>query len=256
MKLFVPRHKKPITRHLHQFQHKFKTIDDLKECILEALHDEFPEEASIDVGYYDGRQSAKIWLVSTEDLRHMYSICKNGEVSLWVEYREDEDSDGEEESIPKKTRKSIGTKRQCIEDEVDEIYKELLSRHGHSGVYSGPQLRLWARMIQCGTYEDYEDPPRVPQITGIVSKKKESLTEAITGAAVAVAKVFAPPKTPDHTITTTSGSGPSPGKCTELRFKNLEQLQLLQQLKQNGVLSQAEFIEQKNIVLDAIRKLH
>lgn len=92
-------------------------------------------------------------------------------------------------SVPKK---SSGTKRQGIEDEVDAIYKELLTKHGDSSIYSGPQLRLWARMIQCGTYDDYEDPPRVPQITGISKQKKESLTEAITGAAVAVAKVFAP----------------------------------------------------------------
>lgn len=97
MKLFVPKHKKPITRPLHQCKRKFKSVDDLKDNILEALHDEFPEEANVDVGYFDGRQSAKIWLVSSEDLRHMYSICKNGEASLWVEYREDENSDEEEE---------------------------------------------------------------------------------------------------------------------------------------------------------------
>ena len=86
-------------------------------------------------------------------------------------------------------------------------------------------------MIQSGNYDDYDDPPRVPQITGIVSNRKESLTEAITGAAVAVAKVFAPvPKTLEH-VPSASNNGTSPRKSTELRFKNLEQLHLLQQLK-------------------------
>ena len=116
-------------------------------------------------------------------------------------------------------------------------------------------------MIQCGTYDDYEDPPRVPQITGINSTKKkseqsESLTEAITGAAVAVKNAFASstpkPKTAEHTVTI---CGPSPGKCIDLRLKNLEQLRLLQQLRDDKILSEAEFMEQKKIILDARKKL-
>ena len=214
VKLFVP---KPITRHLHQFQRKFNSINNLKERIIQDLQEEFPEEPNVDVGYYEGRQSSKIWLVTSEDLRHMYSLSKNGEVPLWVEYKEDETSNDEEESaVPKKSKLSTGTKRQWIEDQVDEIYKvlELFERHGDSNIYSGPQLRLWAKMIQCGTYDDYEDPPRVPQITGIISTKKkseqsESLTEAVTGAAVAIKN--AQPKTAEHTVTI---CGPSPGKCT------------------------------------------
>lgn len=113
-------------------------------------------------------------------------------------------------------------------------------------------------MIQCGTHEDYEDPPRVPQITGLVPRhKKESLTEAITGAAVAVAKIFAPtPKSPEGTIPSSSGlSGLSPGKCVELRLKNLQQLKFIQQLMDDGVLSQSEFEEQKNMILQYLRKL-
>ena len=256
MKLFVPKHKKPITRNLHQQHGKFHSVNDMKECILDDLKEEFPEDANIDVGYYDGRQSAKIWLVSTEDLNHMYSICKNGEVSLWVEHTEDGNSDEEEESVPapKKSRK-VTNKRQAIDDEVEEIFKELSLKHRDSNNYSAPQLRLWAKMIQSGNYDDYDDPPRVPQITGIVSNRKESLTEAITGAAVAVAKVFAPvPKTLEH-VPSASNNGTSPRKSTELRFKNLEQLHLLQQLKVDGVLSQEEFMEQKKIILDAIKNL-
>ena len=49
----------------------------------------------------------------------------NLEVSLWIEYRKDENSDDEEESVSKKSRKSTGTKRQGIEDEIDTIYKIL-----------------------------------------------------------------------------------------------------------------------------------
>lgn len=140
---------------------------------------------------------------------------------------------------------------------MDSIYKELFKKHGDSGVYSCPQLRLWARMIQCGTHEDYDDPPRVPQITGLIKKpvKNESLSEALAGAAVAVAKAFTPQQsTPEHTLS--KGSSISPGKSVELRMKNLEQLKFLQQLRDDCILSQAEFVEQKTIILEALRKLN
>ena len=55
-------------------------------------------------------------------------------------------------------------------------------------MFSVPQLRLWSRMIHCGTYAVYENPP---MITG--SFPSNSLTEALTGAAEAVVIVFAPP---------------------------------------------------------------
>ena len=53
-------------------------------------------------------------------------------------------------------------------------------------------------MIVCGTHDDYKDPPRVPIITGINPKqsKKNSFTEALTGAAEAVAIAFSPPPQP------------------------------------------------------------
>ncbi len=64
-------------------------------------------------------------------------------------------------------------------------------------------LILWARMIQCGNHKDYDDPPRVPHITGILPKrpKKETLTDVIAGAAVAITKVA--------TVSTTSKDTPN-----------------------------------------------
>ena len=42
----------------------------------------------------------------------------------------------------------------------------------------------------------------------------------------------------------------------DVRMKNLEQLKFLQQLYEDGILSHAEFIEQKGIILDSLRKLN
>ena len=56
---------------------------------------------------------------------------------------------------------------------------------------------LLPRMIQCGTHDDYDDQPHVPMITGILPKrpKQDSITDALTAAATAVAKPFSPPAT-------------------------------------------------------------
>lgn len=129
----------------------------------------------------------------------------------------------------------------------------------HFDAYSKPQLRLWARMIHCGTHDDYNDPPRVPLITGATpnskrQKNQKSVSDVFTDAARAVANVFSP------TVASTSCSpvvaaGISPGKTVELHSKNLEQLRYIQHLFEDNILSEIEFTEQKRIILDAIRKL-
>lgn len=263
MKLSIPKRKKPITRQLHKWKKRFLSVSDVKEHILREFKDEFPDKSNLDVGYFDGRQSAKIWLVSNEDLSQMYQSCKQNEISLWVECTSDDESEEEENTVGKKRQKQTGSgtsKRQHIEDEVDSIFSELQSRHTSEGVYSSPQLRLWARMIQCGTHQDYDDPPRVPQITGMPPKrpKKDSFAEALTGAAVAVAKALAPndPQTPNNkSIIPSPSVGVSPGKSAELRMKNFQQLRFIQQLFDDNILSQSEFVEQKAFILDALRKL-
>ena len=47
----------------------------------------------------------------------------------------------------------------------------------------------------------------------------------------------------------------SPGKSVELRMKNLQQLRYVQELYEEKILSEPEFIEQKQMILDSLRKL-
>ena len=72
----------------------------------------------------------------------MYSTSKNSEVSLWAEYKEADSEDEEETVCYKKPRKSNGTKRQSIEEEVDNVYADLFAKHGDAGSYSIPRLKL------------------------------------------------------------------------------------------------------------------
>ena len=80
------------------------------------------------------------------------------------------------------------TRREQLEEEVDDIFKQLKAKHQDM---TAPKLRLWARLIQSGHHDDYDTPPNIPLITGSSSKpKKESVTDALTGAATAAVKMI------------------------------------------------------------------
>lgn len=46
-----------------------------------------------------------------------------------------------------------------------------------------------------------------------------------------------------------------PGQVTEIRSKKLRKLRMLQQLLEDNILTTAEFTEQKELVLNSLRKL-
>lgn len=162
--------------------------------------------------------------------------------------------------IVKATRNN--KQRQEKEEEVETLFCEL--RDKHSGKFSVLQLRLWERMVATGIHDDLEEPPQVPMITGITPKraKKETLSDALTPLAKAITKAFTgnqASSTPEKCAVAsqqTSQCGISPAKVADVRMKNLEQVKFLQQLYEDGILSHAEFIKQKGIVLDLLRKLN
>ena len=83
----------------------FHSIDEVKKTIIKELCDNCGDDMKVDVRYFQGHQSAKIWLISNEDMRHMYSVSK-GEVSMWAECSKEERSsssdDSEDEAASKK----------------------------------------------------------------------------------------------------------------------------------------------------------
>ena len=209
----------------------------------------------------EGRQQKKKWLASSDDLNAMYA-CFEGKprISLWCDGKDPDNgssSDEEREKpLPKRAKKKVSrvnSKLNEREDELESTFQQLKEKHGNN--YSGPQLRLWARMIVAKTHSDMDEPPRVPMITGTVHKpqQKESLADAFASAATAIAKVFTPPSCSD--AASRSQMHCSPSKKVDLRMKNLEQLHQLQQLLEDGILSQEEFASQKKIVLTSLDQL-
>jgi len=104
-------------------------------------------------------------------------------------------------------------------------------------------------MIIAKTHDDMDNPPKVPMITGSVQRQpcSESLTDALTSA---VAKAFSP-TTPPSSQTMIC----SPSKTVDIKMKNLEQLRILQQLREDGILNEEEFKMQKQIIIKSLSQL-
>ena len=197
-------------------------------------------------------------LVDTEDLKTMYgSFPKGGTITLWCDSRV-EQSDTRKR---KKDTDSFSMRNTIEENEavVEETYQTLLDKHGQK--YDTPRLRLWARCICSEQHQSYDNPPALPAFMEPQPKKrKDSLSDALAGAAGAFALVVsskdATSKSPSVSLQHTgSGQGVSPAKAVELRMKNYEQLRYLQQLFDDGVLTEKEFSEQKRDILDFLRKI-
>ena len=225
-------------RLLHNFTSKFKSIKAIKEVLLDQLEDLVNSSGVFDVGYTEGSQQ-KIWLANKEDLLSMYKVYPNGgNVTLWC--------DGKS-SKKREAETGTGTRRQDKEEELDSVFKELRKKHSDMEY---PKLRVWARLINAGQYDSYDEPPDDLPYFGCERKKPKrgSLEDALTGAANVVCKMFSPPEN-------SSDSTFSPTKQVNLRMKNYEQLRSLKSLFEDGILERSEYNEQKENIMDTLRKL-
>ena len=119
----------------------------------------------------------------------MYQAFSSGdEITLWCDARHLPE---EQKKRKRKREESDATpvkKRASKEEQVDKII--LLLRDTHQVHFSGPQLRLWARMNDNRQHESLDTPPNIPIFTGSTPNPKstrgESFCDALTSAATAV----------------------------------------------------------------------
>ena len=105
-------------------------------------------------------------------------------------------------------------------------------------------------MIVAGTHDDMENPPNVPMIVGGLQRqpRKETLSDTMCTVATAFANALSPQPAQGPSVASTQSQTQSPNKIADVRIKNLEQLRYLNQLKEDGILSE-EYCTQKDIVL-------
>ena len=227
-----------------------KSVNKLKDELLSSFNDKLSSLSNLQVGYME--KNSKRWLECDQDIDAMYKDFKvREEILLWCDGMSDISQGG-------RKRKNTGgeppSKRGvCKEGTIEEITKELQEKHGET--WSNPQYRLWARMVHNDQHRSLDVPPSIPMFSGTryTSKphQRESLTDAITSAATAVAGILkgnapveATPQPPGAL---------SPGKRSRVSGQYLEHLEKLSHLHTSGVLSD---IEQKKFALKNIRQLN
>lgn len=238
---------------------KFTCPNTLKARLVESFPDDLSDDLNFQVGYYMGKNGAKRWIIEPRDLESMYSAFKKGtEIHLWCEGKQPEHNGSQEPPAPKRSKTS--TRRELFEEEVDEIFKKLREKHED---FEGPKLRLWARLLHSGRYDDYDNPPNIPLITGSSSsskKTKDTMKEALTGAATAVVKMLqsssSERQVSERSPSTTSAYYASPLKTAQLRSSCLEDLKKIKELYEDGVLTEKEFMEQKESILNSLKNFN
>ena len=225
---------------------------------MDSFPEYVPSSPTFQVGYLEGRGNQKRWIVQQEDLKVMYeSFNREDDIKLWCESKVKEEGRGKRGNENKEEEPK--SKREKNEDIESEIRAQLEEKHGEK--YSGPAYTLWAKFIRNGRHKSYDEPPPIPLITGEqrgrVQSKKESLSDALKGAAAVFASALntpssPAPSTPGHASTPISTSALSPNNQANLRRKYLEDLRTLSQLFNDGVLSDTEFQEQKDVLLNGL----
>ena len=210
---------------LHNFRSQFDSIASMKSCISEEYPDtESPSTRRIvfyTVGYFNS--STKCWLIKDEDLSVMYKLPKT-DIILWCDAQDDTMDD----NAPSSKKSKMSTKRddQKEEDPFNEVFKDLQKRH--KADYSSPLLQLWARVYVNGIHDSLDEPPDLPQFG-------KSKAKSVSGV--------------QHS------SAMSPCKVADTRSKYIAQLHEIKSLVQEGVLTDQEYSEQKDIILGSLRKL-
>ncbi len=247
----------------------------VKLKIMEELDNLVPSTMDFHVGYFSGKQSKKHWLIEDGDLKEMYEMANvKKSVFLWCDSRVAEKKRELKRKHPSSHEGCTRNKRVELEEDIEDIVERLKETHGDKFSYS--QYRVWARLVKSGLYKDITVVPPVPALQGTPETpkrvQKESLSDAIAGAAVAFVKavrspecssnvkaqnsVTINPQTPPKTGRVSSlEDGISPCRATDLRLKKLQELRELQNLLESNILDTAEFEEQKAIVLDSLRRL-
>ncbi len=245
----------------HNVSEKFKSVTSLKIKLIDSFPDYVASTPTFQVGYLEGRGLQKRWIVCLADLTKLYeSFDIGGEIRLWCEAKGKGVS--RQHTIEKDDEPK--SKRKKADEQEAEIRAQLEEKHASS--YTGPQYTLWAKFIRNGRHESYDKPPPIPLITGQQrgrpEPKKESISDAFVGAANAFANALKTPPPSTHSTPTTPPSarmihsnGMSPNNQASLRRKYLEDLRMLSQLHDDGVLTDGEFKEQKDTILDGLRKL-
>ena len=250
------------------------TPEALKEEVSLQLGETVSRLLDFPIGCY--KESKKIWIQNQKDLQDAWQLLmQNKSLTLWChgpdgkrkragqESESDETSDSvdvgpsRKGGMKKKSRSSAKTRLSSDEkaDQVQKLKTQQEQRHGTE--FNTCQYRLWAEMIVAGIHDSMEKPPEVPMF-GAQRKRasprggspESSLSNTLTGVAVAIRDVLSPQPTQSNRMTISS-----PSKAVDLRSKYLQQLKDVMSLRDMGGLTDEEYQEERSTIVCQMRKL-
>lgn len=242
--------------------------DELKRTIKSQLQGDVRHD--FDVGYVSG--NSVISIRNKADISELWADVQKGtKVVLWcdglsgskgkqkrslsVDDENESDEDHQEpgkKSVSKKKKRSLAQEER--EEEVQNTIDQLKEKHGST--YTPMQVRIWSEMVVGGIHSSLDDPPVSSMFVraggGGPGKKKRdtSVSEALTQAAMAISSAISP-----RPAIQPSSMGTSPAKEIESRSKCYKQLSDLNALKASGILSEEEYLTEKDAVMSVLRKL-
>lgn len=245
-----------LVRTWHDEHLQFKSPAELKIKLIDAFPNEVSTNSNFQVGYFEPPANTKRWIMDKRDLLVMYHTFNSGsKINLWCEGRAA--SIGEEE-MPKRKKKKVAESEQFGEETDDadkeDVFQALKKKHP---LIEGPKLRLWAKLIRDGRYDDYDSPPSIPLLQdGFTKPKKESLKDVVAGAATAIAKVLQPINLNSPTNTNDENTKISPMQVASVRRSCLEDLRRVKDLYADGILSETEFMSEKEQILKVLKDIN
>lgn len=242
----------------HHMSVRFESVSELKLKLMDDFKDFVPSTPDFQVGYIEG-SSKQHWIISREDLDAMYeSVRGKSDILLWCDKKEIEG----QTSRKRKGSEANAPASKCKCDEREDEILEMVDRlkEKHSTKYTAPQYRLWAKFIQSKRHDSYDKPPKVGLITGEPdtrqhTRKDSTVSEAMVGAANALAKALNNSPKSRSISKPTSSQGISPNSHANLRRKHLEDMKMLHSMYEDGVLTTDEYQEQKENILKSLREL-
>lgn len=260
----IPPHKKSDAKSYewHNVHDVFQSPTELKTRLMDTFKDKIPDTYNFQVGYHVKKGSGKRWIEQEADLVSMYKHYEGSDtITLFC--------DGKTTTPTGRKRKHSATSGIASnenvsandhEEEVKQTALELSDRHQDR--WNMRQYQIWARMFVNNQWDSLDEPPNIPLITGSAKKipRRENLSEAISGAAVAFAKVLTDQnKGSQGEIPANKqqlSTGISPASKAKLSREYISQLKELQDLRQCGVLDEDEFQEQKMFALNNLRSMN
>ena len=237
-----------------------KTTSELKNVIREGLQDEISPK-DFDVGYVQGSNIIRI--CNRDDIAELSSLISKpaSNVIIWCDglrsnnkrqTQTDSEDDSDDESRRLRNKRRRSAKESDRDKEVQEYVKELNKKHGST--YTPMQYRIWAEMKAGGLHANLDDPPTTSMFSraggGNKTVTQSPIVKAVTDAATALTSVMTKPSDRSGT------GGGSPAKLIENRSKLYRQLSDLRNLRDDGVLSDKEYQDEKEAIMGFLKQLN